>query len=190
MVFAVDALEFRLAGESYIGSTNAKTAVTNISDHEKFLTLTWTENNDPVTLKIRFVQMPDFWMMQSLQLDNGEYQAFYSDFGAVPNSSTSYSTQSITRKNNDSSHEFVVLINPKAVPAWDTVPQESEGAIPDLNSDSVLDLRDYTLMVHNYGKSGAPGFVKADLNGDGTVNKADADQLINQIKIRKLQKFN
>lgn len=70
-----------------------------------------------------------------------------------------------------------------------TPAQESGDAMFDLNNDNVLDLRDYTLMVHDFGKNGPAKFSKADLNGDGKVDKADSDQLTNQIKIKKLHKL-
>jgi hypothetical protein len=87
-------------------------------------------------------------------------------------------------------NSFITLVHPSLRANWLSTGQPPEAAKFDLNNDSVLDLRDYTLLVNSFGKTGAPNFLKADFNSDGKVNKADEDQITNQIKIRKLQRFN
>jgi len=48
----------------------------------------------------------------------------------------------------------------------------------DLNDDGVVNYLDASILVYNYGSSGAPGWIPSDINEDGTVNYLDASILI------------
>lgn len=196
ITFSLDGFVIKKDNKFYSGTKDGLvTTFDQASQNELVITSKWLEQGDQITListirrsiSVRAGEMP--WFVDNVSFSNGKGTMNIS-YDFYPNSDSKaieYKSLTVGTLNYNS---FVTLVRPRLTTTWSGTGQTSEAARFDLNNDSVLDLRDYTLLVNSFGKTGAANFVKADINGDGKVNKADEDQITSQIKLRKLQRYN
>jgi len=69
-------------------------------------------------------------------------------------------------ENNTEEQWFTFRTRPETYPVYD------------INEDGYTNYLDISLLVSNYGESGAPGWIPEDINDDGTINYLDISSLI------------
>lgn len=180
------------------GSFNTTTALQN-NNTEIEMSLSWVEHNQTVSLSFLAIKtQPDQWHFKRLTFREGANDPQPIDYtGMVFNInfpvaremqlpgnlyhlfSSNLPIQEYIVFNNPSIKAFDFSSNPGNPPVPPTPP--AQPAATDINSDGKTDLRDYSLFSTEYGKTGAPGFNRADIDRNGRVGQGDYQQLLDKL---------
>lgn len=64
-----------------------------------------------------------------------------------------------------------------------TITMEYFGPPEDINHDGQIDVYDISILVTNYGKTGDPGWIRADITRSGQIDVYDISRLINRYSL-------